>query len=144
MVSGLNEMYLENYENTGAVLIFGNRAIRRLRELSKSRCVTGACAGFRGTNVIISTGTHATVPAIPGLAEAQPLTHIEALELDQVPERLLVVGGGYVGIELSQAMRRFGSNVSILDTNPRLLPREDDDVCDGLRSLLEDEGIEVF
>jgi pyruvate/2-oxoglutarate dehydrogenase complex dihydrolipoamide dehydrogenase (E3) component len=54
-----------------------------------------------------------------------------------------VIGGGYVGIELAQAMRRFGSNVSVLDTNDRLLPREDEDVCDALRRLLEDEGIEV-
>jgi pyruvate/2-oxoglutarate dehydrogenase complex dihydrolipoamide dehydrogenase (E3) component len=83
------------------------------------------------------------VPPIAGLAQAQPLTHIEALELDQIPEHLLVVGGGYVGIELSQAMRRFGSNVSVLDTNDRLLPREDDDVCDALSSLLQDEGIDV-
>jgi pyruvate/2-oxoglutarate dehydrogenase complex dihydrolipoamide dehydrogenase (E3) component len=93
--------------------------------------------------VIISTGTRATLPPVPGLAEAQPLTHIEALELDRVPEHLLVLGGGYVGIELSQAMRRFGSNVSVLDANDRLLAREDDDVCDALRSLLQDEGIEV-
>src|SRR5262249_30886907 len=86
----------------------------------------------------------ATVPPIPGLADAQPLTHIEALELDHVPEHLLVIGGGYVGIELSQAVRRFGSSVSILDTNDRLLPREDDDVCDALRGLLRDEGIKVI
>ena len=55
------------------------------------------------------------LPPIPGLAEAQPLTHIEALELDVVPEHLLVIGGGYVGIELAQAMRRFGSQVTILE-----------------------------
>ena len=70
-------------------------------------------------NVIICTGTHATVPPIPGLAEVQPLTHIETLELDRVPEHLLVLGGGYVGAVLSQAMRRFGINVTILDTNDR-------------------------
>ena len=52
---------------------------------------------LRGTNEIVSTGTRATIEAIPGLVEAQPLTHIEALELDQVPEHLLVIGGGYVG-----------------------------------------------
>jgi pyruvate/2-oxoglutarate dehydrogenase complex dihydrolipoamide dehydrogenase (E3) component len=82
--------------------------------------------------------------AIPGLQEAEPLTHVEALELDEVPEHLLVIGGGYVGIELSQAMRRFGSKVSVIDPNPRLMPREDEDVCDALRSLLEDEGIDIL
>ena len=81
---------------------------------------------------------------IPGLAEAQPLTHIEALELDEVPEHLLVIGGGYVGIELSQAMRRFGSKVSVIERNDRLLHREDEDVTEALRRLFEDEGIDVL
>ncbi len=143
MVSGLNEMYLENYENAGAELIFGRGRFVAPRTIEVA-LRDGGIRRLRGTNVIISTGTHATIPPIPGLAEAQPLTHIEALELDRVPEHLLVVGGGYVGIELSQAMRRFGSSVSVLDTNARLLPREDDDVCDGLRSLLEREGVEVI
>src|SRR5439155_13269927 len=61
-----------------------------------------------------------------------------------VPAHLLVVGGGYVGIELSQAMRRFGSAVSVIDRNERLMSREDDDVCEALRSLLEDEGIDLL
>ena len=92
---------------------------------------------LRGANVIISTGTHASLPPVPGLAEAQPLTHIEALELDVVPEHLLVIGGGYVGIELAQAMRRFGSKVTILEHGERLLPREDDDVVEGSEQLAE-------
>src|SRR5262249_36167951 len=65
-------------------------------------------------------------------------------ELDEVPEHLLVIGGGYVGIELSQAMRRFGSNVSVIGRNQRLMSREDEDVCEALRSLLEDEGIDLL
>src|SRR5262245_30916540 len=97
-----------------------------------------------GAKVIISTGTRATLEAIPGLAEAQPLTHIEALELDELPEHLIVIGGGYVGLELAQAMRRFGSNVSIIDRNDRVLHREDEDVSEGLRRLFEDEGIHLL
>ena len=104
----------------------------------------GSTRRLRGANVIVSTGTRATVEAVPGLAEARPLTHIEALELERVPEHLLMIGGGYVGVELSQAMRRFGSKVSIIDRNQRLMSREDEDVCDDLRSLLEDEGIEIL
>jgi pyruvate/2-oxoglutarate dehydrogenase complex dihydrolipoamide dehydrogenase (E3) component len=142
MVSGLNEMYLENYKNTGAELIFGSGLFIAPRTIEVA-LRDGGTRQIRGTNVIISTGTHATLPPISGLVEAQPLTHIEALELDRVPEHLLVLGGGYVGVELSQAMRRFGSNVLVLDTNDRLLPREDDDVCDALLRLLQDEGIEV-
>ena len=67
--------------------------------------------------MVIGTGTHAALEPVPGLVDAQPLTHIEALELDEVPEHLLVIGGGYVGLELSQAMRRFGSKVSVIDRN---------------------------
>src|SRR5215510_11607814 len=93
--------------------------------------------------VIISTGTRATLDATPGLAEAQPLTHVEALELDEIPEHLIVIGGGYVGLELSQAMRRFGSKVSVIDRNDRVLHREDEDVSEGLRNLFEDEGIDL-
>jgi pyruvate/2-oxoglutarate dehydrogenase complex dihydrolipoamide dehydrogenase (E3) component len=81
---------------------------------------------------------------IPGLAEAQPLTHIEALELGQVPEHLLVIGGGYVGVELAQAMRRFGSKVTVIDRNGRLMSKEDPDTCEDLRSLLADEGVDIL
>jgi pyruvate/2-oxoglutarate dehydrogenase complex dihydrolipoamide dehydrogenase (E3) component len=103
----------------------------------------GTTRQLHGTNVIVSTGTHAALDAIPGLAEAQPLTHIEALELDQVPEHLLVMGGGHVGVELSQAMRRFGSKVTVIDRNERLMSKEDTDVCEALRALLVDEDIGV-
>ena len=94
--------------------------------------------------MIISTGTRAAIDPIPGLAEAQPLTHIEALELEEVPEHLLVLGGGYIGLELSQAMRRFGSKVTLIERNERLVSREDEDVSEGLRGLFLDEGIELF
>ena len=143
MVSGLNEMYLENYKNTGAELIMGSGRFIAPRTVEVT-LPDGRRRVLRGANVIISTGTHASLPPIPGLAEAQPLTHIEALELDVVPEHLLVIGGGYVGIELAQAMRRFGSQVTILEQGKRLLPREDDDVVEGLSSLLNDEGIDSF
>jgi pyruvate/2-oxoglutarate dehydrogenase complex dihydrolipoamide dehydrogenase (E3) component len=94
-------------------------------------------------NVIVSTGTRAALDAIPGLAEAQPLTHIEALELDEVPKHLLVMGGGYIGVELSQAMRRFGGKVTVIDRNDRLMSREDGDVCEALRDLFEHEDIGI-
>jgi pyruvate/2-oxoglutarate dehydrogenase complex dihydrolipoamide dehydrogenase (E3) component len=94
--------------------------------------------------VIISTGTRAALAPVPGPADAQPLTHVEALELDEVPKHLLVIGGGYVGLELSQAMRRFGSKVSLIERNTHLVDREDDDVTEALRGLLEDEGIDIL
>src|ERR1700733_2544408 len=69
---------------------------------------------------------------------------VASLELDEIPEHLLVLGAGYVGVELSQAMRRFGSKVTMVDRNGRLMSKEDPDVCEGLRSLLADEGIDIL
>jgi pyruvate/2-oxoglutarate dehydrogenase complex dihydrolipoamide dehydrogenase (E3) component len=143
MVSGLNAMYLDNYGKTGAEFICGTGRFIAPRTVEVT-LADGTTRQLRGANVIVSTGTRAALDAIPGLAEAQPLTHIEALELDQVPEHLLVIGGGYVGVELSQAMRRFGSKVTLVDRNARLMSREDPDVCDAFRSLLADEGIDIL
>lgn len=144
MVTGLNEMYLENYKNTGAILILGGTGRFIAPRTVEVALPDGTKRVLRGINVIISTGTRATIEAIPGLAEAKPLTHVEALELDRVPEHLLVIGGGYVGIELAQAIRRFGSEVTVIDRNQRLMSREDEDVCEALRNLLEDERIDIL
>jgi len=142
MVRGLNEMYIENYRQTGAEFILATGRFVAPRTV-EATLPDGSTRQLRGTNVIVSTGTRAALEAIPGLAEAQPLTHIEALELGQVPEHLLVIGGGYVGVELSQAMRRFGSKVTVIDRNGRLMSKEDEDVCVALNRLLDDEGIDV-
>ena len=142
MVIGLNEMYMENYRKTGAEFILGTGRFVAPRTV-EAALPDGGIRQLRGTNVIVSTGTRASLEPIPGLAEAQPLTHIEALELGQVPEHLLVIGGGYIGVELSQAMRRFGSKVTVIDRNARLMSKEDEDVCVALNRLLDDEGIDV-
>jgi pyruvate/2-oxoglutarate dehydrogenase complex dihydrolipoamide dehydrogenase (E3) component len=142
MVVGLNEMYMENYRKTGAEFILGTGRFVAPRTV-EAALPDGSTRQLRGTNVIVSTGTRATLEAIPGLAEAQPLTHIEALELGHVPEHLLVIGGGYIGVELSQAMRRFGSKVTVIDCNGRLMSKEDEDVCVALNRLLDEEGIDV-
>src|SRR5882724_6905158 len=143
MVRGLNDMFMENYRNTGAEFILGTGRFLAPRTVEVT-LADGTARQLRAANVIVSTGTRAALQTIPGLAEAEPLTHIEALELDEIPEHLLVVGGGYVGVEMSQAMRRFGSKVTIVDRNGRLMSKEDPDVCEALRSLLADEGIDIF
>ena len=142
MVSGLNDMYLDNFKQTGAEFILGSGRFVGPKTLEVA-LPGGTIRRLRGTNVIVSTGTRAALEPIPGLADAQPLTHIEALELDQVPGHLIVIGGGYVGLELSQAMRRFGSKVTVIDRNDRLLHREDDDVTKALADLFKDEGIDT-
>jgi pyruvate/2-oxoglutarate dehydrogenase complex dihydrolipoamide dehydrogenase (E3) component len=143
MVRGLNDTYMENYRNTGAEFILGTGRFVAPRTVEVI-LADGTTRHLRGTDVIVSTGTRATLEAIPGLRESAPLTHIEALELDEIPDHLLIVGGGYVGIEMSQAMRRFGSKVTVIDQNGRLMSREDADVCEALRSLLADEGIDIL
>ena len=142
MVSGWNNAYLDNYKKSGAEFILGSGRFIGPKTVEVT-LHDGSIRQLHGANVIINTGTRAALEPVPGLAEAQPLTHIEALELDEVPEHLFVIGGGYIGLELSQAMRRFGSKVSIIDRNDRLMHREDDDVTEALRRLSEDEGIEL-
>ena len=142
MVSAWNAVYLDNYKKSGAEFILGSGRFVGPRTLEVT-LPDGATRQLRGTNVIISTGTRAVLDETPGLVDAQPLTHVEALELDDLPEHLIVIGGGYVGLELSQAMRRFGSKVSLIDRNDRLIHREDDDVTEALQQLFEDEGIDL-
>jgi pyruvate/2-oxoglutarate dehydrogenase complex dihydrolipoamide dehydrogenase (E3) component len=142
MVTSWNNVYLENYKKSGAEFISGSGRFIGPRTV-EVRLEDGTIRQLRGVKVIINTGTHASLEPIPGLVDAQPLTHIEALELDEVPQHLLVIGGGYVGLELSQAMRRFGSKVSVIHRHERLIHREDDDVTEAVQDLFADEGIDV-
>src|SRR4030095_875597 len=142
MVSYWNDVYLENYKKNGAEFIRGSGRFVGPKTI-EATLPDGRTRWLRGRNVIINTGTRAARESVPGLNEAQPLTHIEALELDQLPEHLLIIGGGYVGLELAQAMRRFGSKVTVLDRNNRLMHREDEDVCEALQQLFESEGIDI-
>ena len=142
MVSSWNNAYLDNYKKSGAEFILGSGRLIGPKTVEVA-LHDGTIRRLRGANVIINTGTRAALEPVPGLIDARPLTHIEALELDEVPEHLLVIGGGYIGLELSQAMRRFGSNVSVIDRNDRLIHREDDDVTEAVQNLFEDEGIDI-
>src|SRR6202021_585946 len=80
----------------------------------------GGTRTLRSDRIFLDTGSRATIEPIPGLAESTPLTHIEALSLTVLPEHLLVLGGGFVGLELAQAMRRFGARVTIIERNPSI------------------------
>jgi pyruvate/2-oxoglutarate dehydrogenase complex dihydrolipoamide dehydrogenase (E3) component len=96
-------------------------------------------------NIVICTGSRAVVDAsIPGLVEAKPMTHIEILDLEVLPSHLVIIGGGYVGLEFAQAYRRFGSEVTVIQRGAQVLPKEDKDVVDCLSSILEDEGIRLL
>jgi pyruvate/2-oxoglutarate dehydrogenase complex dihydrolipoamide dehydrogenase (E3) component len=142
MVQELVDMHLDLYRNSGAELVMGSGRFVGARTI-EAELAGGGTRTFRGKNVIINTGSRATLEAIPGLAEAKPITHIEALELDRIPRRLLVLGAGYVGLELAQAFRRFGAEVTLLDRNSRVVHSEDEDISQGLEKLCRDEGIRL-
>jgi pyruvate/2-oxoglutarate dehydrogenase complex dihydrolipoamide dehydrogenase (E3) component len=142
MVAGWNDVYLDNYKKSGAELILASGSFIGPKTL-EARLPDGTARQLRGTNVIVNTGTQAAFEPIPGLADARPLTHVEALELDEVPAHLLVLGSGYVGLEFAQAMRRFGSRVTVLGRASRLLPNEDEDASESLQHLFQDEGIDL-
>ena len=142
MVDGLIAMHLDNYKASGAELIMGTGRFIAPKTIEVS-LNDGGTRVLTGDRVALNLGTHATIPDIPGLAAAKPLTNIEALELDRLPDHLVVIGGGYVGLELAQAYRRFGSRVSIIEAGPQLAGREDSDVATAILEMLRDEGIVV-
>jgi pyruvate/2-oxoglutarate dehydrogenase complex dihydrolipoamide dehydrogenase (E3) component len=98
---------------------------------------------LRGDVVVINTGLRPTIPKIPGLEAVPYLTSTSIMELSSAPEHLVVLGGGYVGLEFAQMFRRFGSRVTVLQRGPQLLPREDADVAEQIAQLLRDEGIDI-
>ncbi len=142
MVDGLVEMHLEQYRSSGAELIMGSGRFVAPGAIEVA-LNAGGTRTLRGQNVVIDTGSRARLDDTPGLAESGPLTHVEALDLDQLPEHLLILGGGYVGLELAQAFRRLGSRVTIVERNGALIHREDTDVIEAVEQLLRDEGVEI-
>jgi pyruvate/2-oxoglutarate dehydrogenase complex dihydrolipoamide dehydrogenase (E3) component len=143
MVEGLVGGVLERYAASGAELIMGSAHLVAPKTV-EVRLNEGGTRQLTAGKLFLNLGTHATIPPVPGLAEAQPLTNIEALELDRLPGHLIVLGGGYVGLELAQAYRRFGSRVTLIQDGPQLLGREDPDIAAEVRSILEAEGVEVL
>jgi pyruvate/2-oxoglutarate dehydrogenase complex dihydrolipoamide dehydrogenase (E3) component len=93
--------------------------------------------------IFINTGGRASVPAIQGLETVPYLTNSSLLGVDFLPEHLIVIGGSYIGLEFAQAFRRFGSRVTVVEMSDRLIAREDADVSDAVRKILEAEGIDV-
>jgi pyruvate/2-oxoglutarate dehydrogenase complex dihydrolipoamide dehydrogenase (E3) component len=142
MIDGLRDMHLANYAKNKAEIVmgFGRFIADKTIEVALN---AGGTRTLRSDYIFLDTGSRATIDAIPGLVESAPLTHIEALELTVLPEHLLVLGGGFIGLELAQAMRRFGANVTIIERNPTLVHREDPDVTEGLHQLFDDEGIDI-
>ena len=93
--------------------------------------------------VFINVGGRASVPPIPGLEQVPYLTNSSMMDVDFLPSHLVVLGGSYIGLEFAQIYRRFGSEVTVIELAPRLIPREDEDVSDAVAAFLREEGIDV-
>ncbi len=143
MVDGLVAMHLEKYRDSGAELVMGSGRFVAPKTIEVALNADGTRT-LQGAIVVINTGSRARIDDTPGLVEARPLTHVEALDLEQLPEHLIVLGGGYVGLELAQAFRRFGSCVTVVERHGALIHREDPDVSEAVEQLFRDEGIMVL
>ncbi len=135
--------HLHNYNTTGAQLIMGNGRFVAPKML-EVHLNDGGTRVLAGERVFINVGTHTAIPPVPGLEAARPMTHIEALELDYAPAHLIVLGAGYIGLEMAQAYRRFGSRVTIIEPGPQPMGREDADVATEMQRILSDEGIQFL
>lgn len=140
MVEAHIASHRRNYAASGAELLMGEGRFVAPKTL-EVRLEAGGTRTLTADHVFINVGTHAALPNVPGLAEAHPMTNIEALELDYLPSHLIVLGGGYVGLELAQAYARFGSRVTVMDHGPQLMSREDPDVAHEMQRILEAEGM---
>jgi pyruvate/2-oxoglutarate dehydrogenase complex dihydrolipoamide dehydrogenase (E3) component len=136
-------LHLQNYNASGAELIMGSGRFVSPKTL-EVQLNDGGTRLLAAEQVFLNLGTHAAIPNIPGLAAARPLTHIEALELDYLPSHLIMLGGGYVGIEMAQAYRRFGSRVTVIESSPQVMSREDPDIAQAMQRILAEEGIQFL
>src|SRR3984957_2541796 len=135
--------HISPFKSSGAELIMGrgNLVAPKMLEVQLN---DGGTRLLTGDKVFLNVGSPAASPRNPGLAEAPSSADIEALELDVAPSHLIVLGGGYVGLELAQAYRRFGSRVTVIEAGSRLMSREDPDVADTIHRILREEGVRLL
>jgi len=143
MVEAEHQFHAQRTADAGIELIMGEGRFVAPKTIEVA-LNDGGTRRIVGERVFLDLGSQSTMPNVPGLAASNPMTHIEVLNLDRLPRHLIVIGGGYIGLELAQAMRRFGSEVSVIERGPQLAGREDPDVGAALLGLFHDEGIEVL
>ena len=143
MVDGMIEIHQKRFAVPNLEFVLGEGRFIAPRTI-EVHLAEGGSRTVVGARVFLNLGSHAAIPAITGLAASEPLTHVGALELAHLPSNLIVLGGGYVGVELAQAFQRFGSRVTIVQRGPQLLPREDADVARTVQEIFEQDGIEVI
>ena len=143
MVENLIAMHLERYKATGAELVMGEAKFTAPKTLDVHLNDGGGSRTLTAERIFLNLDTHASIQSVPGLREASPLTNIDLLELDRLPEHLIVIGGGYVGLEFAQAYRRFGSKVTVIQNGAQLLTGQDPDVAAEILQIFDSEDIDV-
>jgi pyruvate/2-oxoglutarate dehydrogenase complex dihydrolipoamide dehydrogenase (E3) component len=127
----------------GLDIIFGEAAFTGTKTISV-KLNDGGTQDLRAELIFINAGTRTAIPDIPGLNNIDYLTSTSILELETVPEHLLVIGSSYIGMEFGQMFLRFGSKVTMLENSPRALPREDEDIAEEVEKIITGEGITFF
>lgn len=138
--SNANRRKLE--ETEGVELIQGEGTFTGPHRI-EVRMRKGGTVTLEAGKIFINTGARPRIPHIAGLGDVDYLDSTSIMELDEVPEHLLVLGGGFAGLEFSQMFRRFGSEVTIFEKSPRLVAREDPDVSEAVHEILVDDGIRL-
>ena len=131
---------LQNTENLS--LLFGSASFVDSTTVDV-KLNDGGTRRLSSSKIVINTGGRPLIPPIPGLASVPYLDSTSVMELAGVPRHLIVIGGGYIGLEFGQMYRRFGSEVTIVQRGPRLVEREDPDISDAVRKILEEDGVRV-
>lgn len=129
--------------SSGVDLIYGSACFTGKNEI-EVKLNSGGTTSFTAEKIVINTGGRPRMPAVDGLDRVPSLNSTTIMELDQLPDHLVILGGGYVGVEFGQMFRRFGCQVTIIQRGGQLLGREDEDVADGMRAILVEDGINIL
>ena len=140
VVDAMRSANLAKFQSSGVTFLMGEAQFLGPKELSIK--TEKRIEKLTADKIFINTGTRPFIPSIPGLNDCQPLTSESIMELDRLPEHLIVYGAGYIGIEFAQMFRRFGSRVTVISRNTQILSNEDVDISNEVLEILKAEGVE--
>jgi pyruvate/2-oxoglutarate dehydrogenase complex dihydrolipoamide dehydrogenase (E3) component len=142
VVNSMVDLNRKKFEQSGMSLLLGDARFTAPKTI-EVRLTDGTLRTLTADKIVINTGTRPSMPPVTGLSEAAPLTSESILELDRLPEHLIILGAGYIGLEFAQIYRRFGSRVTVIERGHCFLPREDADVAEAVLGILRDEGVDI-
>lgn len=139
-----NSIHTQMQENEHIKLIYGEAYFTGRKEVSVKLNGTNEVKKLKAEKVFINVGTSPRVPMLEGLDKVNYYTSKSMMDLEELPDHLIILGGSYIGLEYGQMFRRFGSKVSIIETGSQLAGREDEDVVHVLQQVLENEGLDIY